>query len=242
MKEHPMTTTASTEFVTRPTRPTTPGWPEILAGAVTYGACYLLVAVLLPLIQDEGVAGIAGFLVSGLMGIIALAVAVLIRIRGLSAFGFRRAKARHLIVGAALGLAVNVLGSAVAIAVTVLSGPPQNVQGSYQAAAAGGVLSLVVTLVAGSLITPLGEESLFRGVFANALMARYGAWIGVIASAAIFAVAHGINTVFLVAFVVGILAALLFRWSGSIWPGIMLHGVNNTASILVPVVIAALAR
>ncbi len=234
-----MTTTANRELVTIRTRASTPGWPEILAGAVTYAASYLLVAVLLPLIEDEEVLGVVGLVVSGVMGIIALAVAVLIRIRGLSAFGFRRAGLRHMMVGAGLGLVAYVLGAVVAVAYMTLAGDPQNIQGSYQAAAAGGVLSLVVTLVAGSLITPLGEESLFRGVFANALMSRYGPWIGIITSAAIFAVAHGINPVLPVAFVVGLLTALLFRWSGSIWPGIMLHGVNNATALLVPVVLAA---
>ncbi|MHC5797086.1 lysostaphin resistance A-like protein [Lacisediminihabitans sp. FW035] len=234
-----MTSTMNREFVSRRNRPTVPGWPEMLAGALTYGASYLLVAVLLPLIEDEGVAGVAGFVVSGLMGIIALAVAAVIRIRGLSAFGFRRTKVRYLVLGAAFGLVAFVLGTVIAVVYAMLIGEPENVQGSYQAAAAGGVLSLVVTLVAGSLITPLGEESLFRGVFANGLMARFGPLVGIIASAAIFALAHGINPVFPIAFVVGILAAVLFRWSGSIWPGIMLHGVNNATVALVPVIIAA---
>ncbi|MBF8194742.1 CPBP family intramembrane metalloprotease, partial [Nonomuraea sp. K274] len=41
-----------------------------------------------------------------------------------------------------------------------------------------------------------------------------------------------------VAFVVGVLAALLFRWSGSIWPGVVLHGVNNATALPVPLLFA----
>jgi membrane protease YdiL (CAAX protease family) len=32
-----------------------------------------------------------------------------------------------------------------------------------------------------------------------------------------------------------VLTALLLRRSGSIWPGVMLHGVNNATALVVPV-------
>ncbi|TDD35917.1 CPBP family intramembrane metalloprotease [Nonomuraea terrae] len=79
---------------------------------------------------------------------------------------------------------------------------------------------------------PTRREGFFRGVLANTLFARYQAWIAVVVSAAVFAVAHGINPILPVAFVVGVLAVLLFRWSGSIWSGVVLHGVNNATALL----------
>ncbi|MBQ1027762.1 CPBP family intramembrane glutamic endopeptidase [Micromonospora sp. C95] len=215
-----------------------PAWPEIIAGGAAYAASFLVVALLLPRVADDAVAGVVGLVVSGAMGLVAFAVAVLIRIRGLSAFGVRRATARQLLVAAALGLGAYILGTMAAIIYMIVSGDAQNVQTSYQEAANAGWLSLALTLVAGSVITPLGEEAFFRGVLANALFARYRAWIAVIASAAIFAVAHGINPVLPAAFVVGVLAALLFRWSGSIWPGVVLHAVNNAAATLVSIIVA----
>ncbi len=211
----------------------------MLAGGIAYGACFLLVMVVLPLVEDEALAGVAGFVASGLMGLVACAVAVLMRIRGLAAFGVRRAKPRHLIVGLLLGIGAYVVSAAVSLAVFVIGGEVQNVQTSYQAAAAGGALSLAVTLVAGSVLTPIGEEAFFRGVVANALFARYRAWIAIVASAAVFALAHGINPILPVAFLVGVLAAVLFHRSGSIWPGVALHAGNNAMATLVPVVIAA---
>lgn len=217
-----------------------PGWLELLAGGAVYLGCLLLVYVLLPLIENDATAGIVGLVVSGVIGMIALAAAALVRSRGLSAFGIRRAKARHLVAGAGLGLAAVVLGSFASLAYQVVSGDTQNVQADYQAGAAASLLSLSFTFIAGSIITPIGEEAFFRGVVANALFNRIPAWIAVIASAAIFAVAHGINVVLPVAFVVGILTAVLFRRSGSIWPGVVLHGVNNaTATIILPLIIAA---
>jgi len=145
---------------------------------------------------------------------------------------------RQVVVGALLGLASYVLGTLLVVLYVVVTGAAvQNVQTSYQAAAAGGWVSLALALVAGAVVTPLGEEALFRGVLANALLMRYRAWVAVIVSAAVFAVAHGINPVLPIAFVVGLFTALLFRWSGSIWPGVALHGVNNATALLVPLII-----
>lgn len=52
---------------------------------------------------------------------------------------------------------------------------------------------------------------------------RWGPWVGVLVSAAIFAVAHGINSVMPLAFVIGLATGLLLRFSDSIWPGILVH-------------------
>jgi uncharacterized protein len=218
-----------------------PGWVEIGVGALVYALAIVLVAVLLPMLEDEAAAGLIGLAASGVMGLLAFAAAVLIRIRGLAAFGIRRARPRQLLVGAALGVAAYILGTVAAVTFATVTGETQNVQSGYQAAAAGGVVSLVLTLAAGSILTPLGEEAFFRGVVANALLARWPAWLAVVVSAALFAVAHGINAILPVAFLVGVLAALLFRWSGSIWPGVLLHAVNNAVASLVPVVVVAFA-
>jgi len=227
------------EAGTRPEGSEQLGWPEMLIGATAYGISLALVALLLPMLTDPVVHGNVGLLASGVMGLVALAAAAAFRGRGLRAFGFRRARPRHLVAGAALGLCAYVLGTIAAIIYMATMGTVQNVQGSYQAAAAGGWWSLGLALLAGVVITPLGEEGFFRGVLANGLLARYGGWVGIPASAAVFAVAHGINPIMSVAFVVGVLTALLFRWSGSIWPGVVLHGVNNATALVVPLLIGS---
>ncbi|WP_217428458.1 CPBP family intramembrane glutamic endopeptidase [Microlunatus speluncae] len=89
-----------------------------------------------------------------------------------------------------------------------------------------GVVGLVLTFVLLSVLTPIGEEFLFRGVIANALL-RYGPVIGVLASAVIFALCHGTNLALPTALVVGIIAAEIMRRSGSIWPAVVVHAVNN---------------
>jgi membrane protease YdiL (CAAX protease family) len=60
---------------------------------------------------------------------------------------------------------------------------------------------------------PLGEELAFRGVVTTALL-RYGALVGVVGSALIFAVMHGINVVFVAALIAGLITAELRRRSG----------------------------
>lgn len=105
---------------------------------------------MLPLITDEVVTGIVGLFVSGLMGLIAFTIAYLSRIRRLESFGIRRARFRHIAAGAGLGVAAYLLGLVVATAYISLTGDSQNIQSSYQAAAAGGSLSFALTLIAKS--------------------------------------------------------------------------------------------
>lgn len=118
-----------------------------------------------------------------------------------------------------------------------VTGDNQNVQADYQAAASGGRLSFVATLALGAMLTSIGEEFVFRGIIANVLN-RYGSWIGVLASSTIFALAHGINPVLPAAFVVGVICALLLRRTGSVWPAVMVHGVHNASSVIIPAILA----
>lgn len=77
-----------------------------------------------------------------------------------------------------------------------------------------------------AVLTPIGEELLFRGVVTTALL-RYGGLVGVIGSALVFASAHGFNPAFFTAIVVGLVAAEVRRRSGSVRPGVLVHVVNN---------------
>ena len=88
------------------------------------------------------------------------------------------------------------------------------------------------------MLTPLGEELLFRGVVTTALL-RYGPIVAVVGSAVIFAVAHGFNTVFPAALVVGLITAEIYRRSGSIWPAVVVHAVHNLPTV--PVLVATAA-
>ncbi|MFE1167259.1 CPBP family intramembrane glutamic endopeptidase [Nocardiopsis sp. NPDC058789] len=97
-------------------------------------------------------------------------------------------------------------------------------------AAGAGALSLALTMLTLAVLTPLGEEFLFRGVVTTVLL-RYGALVGVVGSAVVFALMHGVNEVLPAAVIVGLIAAELYRRSGSIWPGVLMHALYNAISL-----------
>lgn len=215
------------------------GWPEVGVGVLGALIGY---AIGIPLIWavPEGqleLQGITAYLVSGIAPLLGFAAAVLLRIRGLAAFGVRRTSWKWILAGLGGGVAAVALSIVVTIVVVALTGPPSDLQAGYQAASTGGVLSLIITLATGAILTPIGEEFLFRGVLANALW-RYGAWVAIPVSSGVFALSHGINYILPVAFIVGVMAALLLRASGSVWPGVVVHMVNNAYSTLATAVLA----
>ncbi|MEV0050476.1 type II CAAX endopeptidase family protein [Saccharopolyspora shandongensis] len=219
-------------------RPSRPGWPEIVAGLAAYAVFEVAVIVYLQhAVLSAAMAGFIGFVLSAVMGLGAFAVAALLRIRRLAPFGVRRTSGRSLLAAVGFGVLAWVLAAIASLLYQAVADDHQNVQVGYQAAAAGGVVWYLATAVSGFVATPIGEELIFRGVLANAL-GRYGAWIGVLASATVFALVHGLNPVLPVAFVIGVVNALLLRRTGSVWPGIVVHGVNNALAISVPVIVA----
>lgn len=223
-------------------RPTRPGWIEIAAAAVGFGVFYLIAALVLPRIPaDQGVAeGLAAYALSALVGLAAFFAAMSVRIRRAAPFGVRRVKGGWLLAGAGFGVVAFVLGAIASLVYRSLANDSQNVQAGYQAAATGGPLALIAALLLGAVATPIGEELAFRGVLANALE-RYGAWVAVVGSAIVFAFAHGINPILPVAFIEGLIAALLFHKTRSVWPGVLVHLVNNSLATLLPVLANALA-
>lgn len=216
------------------TQLTRPGWIEIAAAAVGY--LVLVFPVGLPFLRlfpdNSASKGLAEFGLSAVAGLGAFALAYAIRIRRLPTFGIRRVQWRWIFAGAGFGLLAFGLGAIVSVLYLKLTGDTQNIQSNYQAAASGGVPVLLATLLLGSVATAIGEEFAWRGVLTNAL-GRFPGWIAVLGSAIPFALAHGLNPVFPRALIEGTIAAILFRKTGSVWPGVMVHLVNNAVASLI---------
>lgn len=210
--------------------PARPGWPEVIVG--TLAAFVALSAIrlfgLVGLDEDPVVYGLILTAWSGVVGLIGFTVAALIRIRSWGAFSVRRTNARWVLLGVAAGVVALVLKGLLNTGIIAVTGFSSDPQGNYYDAAGGGVLPLILTFVFLSILTPIGEEFFFRGVVTNALL-RYGPVIGVLSSSVFFAVVHGINIALPSALVVGIIAAEVMRRSGSIWPAVIVHAVNNAA-------------
>lgn len=208
-------------------------WSEIAVALISYLLLLVLIGLLLFQIPSEQpvLRGIVGMATNGVAGIFALLAAFVLRIGDLRAFGFRTVGRRWLLAGAGLGIVAIGLSVLIEHAYSLFIAGV-NTQADFQAAARSGPLSLAAIIFTGAVLTPVGEEVVFRGVVANALN-RYGMLPGVVGSAAIFAAAHGPSVIPLDAFMVGILTGTLFRRTNSVWPSLVLHIIYNGIWLLI---------
>ena len=88
----------------------------------------------------------------------------------------------------------------------------------------------LLSVMALAVWTPLAEEVFFRGFVMQGLVNRWGFPAGLAASAAIFAALHFNPGVMAPVFVTGLLLGGLYRYTGSVWPGVVVHGAQNGAA------------
>jgi uncharacterized protein len=204
------------------------GWTELLVAAVAY--LILSVAIGVPLFLIAGGAPDITLVLAGTavatFGAVAIALAP--RVRSLTPLRLRNPGTRWLLVGLAAGVGALLVNRLVVLGWMLLTGDTGNPQQDLTDGAAAGGWSLVGVLILGGLVIPLAEEMLYRGIGYTALR-RYGIVVGVLGSAAIFGLAHGVSVVLVAAFVIGVVNAWLFERSGSIWPSAIAHATNNTA-------------
>jgi membrane protease YdiL (CAAX protease family) len=218
---------------------TRPGWLEVLVGLAilsVVGLCGGALIARLPI--DALVLGLIFTALSGVAGLAGFFGAFVLRIRSLDAFGVRRTSIRWMLIAAGAGVITFVAKSAAILVYISLTGDDVSPQDIYATGARGGLWTVLLATFFFAVLTPLGEEFLFRGVVTNALL-RYGPFIGVAGSALIFALFHGINLVFPAALVAGLVTGEIFRRSGSIWPGVMVHTVVNLPTIPVMAIAGA---
>ena len=100
--------------------------------------------------------------------------------------------------------------------------------------------AVAVTLLGSVVFAPVFEEVVFRGLLYGTLRARLAWPMAALASALVFALAHGYGTAgFLSVLISGVLWAWVYERTGSLLPGIIAHAVNNAA---VAVALTALLR
>lgn len=213
-----------------------PGWQEVVLSLAVlavlgYGGGILIsqlgidpMAIGLMFTALSGVASLAGFFTA------------FWRTRWWAAFGVKATTYRWLFIGVVAGVIAFVIKSIAILVYISLTGESTSPQAIYATGASGGIMSVVLATFFLAVLTPIGEEFLFRGVVTTALL-RYGPVVGVVGGAFIFAVFHGINMVFPAALVVGLIAGEVFRRSGSIWPAVMVHAVVNLPTI--PIMVLA---
>ena len=62
------------------------------------------------------------------------------------------------------------------------------------------------------------------------VLRRLGYVVAVVLSAGVFALAHGLNVVFAAALLLGVVNAVLYERTGSIWPPVAAHATFNLIS------------
>ena len=96
----------------------------------------------------------------------------------------------------------------------------------------GDLVALLCLGLTATVLAPLFEETLFRGVLLPVLGQRLGALGAVVASAAIFALAHLSLGELVPLFVLGVGLGLL-RWrTGRLAPGVFMHGFWNALTFI----------
>jgi membrane protease YdiL (CAAX protease family) len=146
----------------------------------------------------------------------------LVEVRGLDPIAWGAALLGGLALSQAVDLALRLSGAGRGIALDHMLGVLAGARGPWLA-----VSVLVVGVGAG-----LAEELFFRGYVQRRLVARYGGTAGVIAAAALFALAHLDPQHSVFAFLFGLYVGALALWTGSTWPAIVIHAANNAAAVL----------
>jgi len=203
------------------------GWTEIGVSVVTYLVLQIAVGVVLFLIYRGPPPGIPLAALAAISAGGAVAVAAAVRVRSPAALGLRRPSGRALLLGVGAGVLAWGLARGIIIGYVSATGDLSNPQAGFAATASASTVSLLGLLAVGALLVPLGEEVLFRGVLFAGLR-RYGLTVAVVLSAVLFGAAHGLNVVGITAAVLGVLNALLYDRTRSIWPAVVAHAINNT--------------
>ncbi len=93
------------------------------------------------------------------------------------------------------------------------------------------------TLIASVVAAPICEETFFRGFVFAGFLNRMPIGVAIVLSSLLFALAHADPGSFAVLFFIG-LALAFIRWrTRSLWPGILLHMLNNGIATLVIVLV-----
>ena len=93
------------------------------------------------------------------------------------------------------------------------------------------ILSFVTTVIATAVIPAFTEEYACRGLIMGTLL-PYGEGFALLASAVLFGLMHGNFEQIPFAFLVGIILGYIRIKSGSMWPCILVHMLNNLFSVV----------
>jgi len=142
--------------------------------------------------------------------------------------------------GLAIGLLAIVCNVVVGLTLSALGLRP-NQSEEFEFVRAAGPNGLLVVLVLACVTAPFVEELFFRGFVFGLYRRRQPLWVAYVISGAIFAVAHVMPMrmnlqqaagLAIGIFVLGTILSATYQRTGSLWPGMVAHAVNNATGIL----------
>jgi membrane protease YdiL (CAAX protease family) len=92
---------------------------------------------------------------------------------------------------------------------------------------------LALMAVAAVVVAPVCEEVIFRGYLYPAAKRFAGRWVAMIASALVFAAAHGSLAQLPQLFILGLVLVHAYEVTKSIWAPIAIHLCNNAATVVI---------
>ena len=151
---------------------------------------------------------------------------------GWDSVGIRSTSWTWLVISITITLIMIPVVSLITLIVLFLSGQPmENPQLDFLLPDGLSALDAIFMLILAGFVAPFGEELLFRGVLYSFLRERWGIWIGVFVSSLLFGLMHGNLAVGLTGFLLGVVAALVFEYSKSLWTAVIVHVINNSLKI-----------
>lgn len=187
--------------------------------------------------DDESFGG-AGFLVVYLIQTLIFAIPLLamMKIRGIVIrdFGFKRVGWKNILKIAGLGYLAYISIMMVVMQITIsynIELPGFGQQESHMDFLGDQKVWAIVVIAIIAIIAPLIEEVFFRGFVFQTMLKAWPKWLAFIASAAVFAGIHLEFQVFMPLFLLGLVLNWMFYKSGSLYPGIFFHIVNNSIAI-----------
>lgn len=91
---------------------------------------------------------------------------------------------------------------------------------------------IVLALIVVCVMAPLAEETIFRGFIFGWLNKVLPVGFAIVISGAIFGAAHLVLLLFIPLWAVGIVLAIVYRSSNSLWPGAVVHSLFNLPGII----------
>ncbi len=203
---------------------------SVKAALALFFGCAVLLIVFGPPLQSQGLLGIAASEALLLAAPVLVAAAAT---RGgiVATLGLHRPRPRDLLVAALIGTtAWYALAIVVAIQEQLLPAPHELTEQLEALVTPRG--SPIPYVLALGVVPGICEELLCRGVVARALRPKLGVTGATLLSAFLFAMLHLSIYRFLPTFLLGlVLAQVMFR-TGSLWPAMLVHALNNSVIVL----------